>query len=464
MSGDLAYLSIAEAARRIEARTLSPVDLTEAMIARAATIDPALGSFVTRTDGLARAQAKAAAADIEAGRYKGPLHGIPVALKEAFDTAGIRTTVGSKLLRDHVPTRDATAWKRLRDAGAILLGKLETTEFCYGGPSDDSLFRPARNPWNHACYAGGSSSGAGVALASGQIFGALGTDTGGSIRLPAAYCGITGFMPSYGLVSRAGVFPLSATLDHVGPMARSVEDCAILLNVLAGYDAADPGSVARPATDYTASLAAGATGLRIGLAASLAHEDAVSSDGIAAYHAAAATFRDIGADVRPVDLPAFDDFATAQIVITIVEGYALHERDLRDRRQDYSYHTRMRLSLGPFIRAVDYARALRLREALIAQYVEAMRNIDVLLAPGAPGAAPKAASVGAFQFFKKPLVTMPANVLGVPALGFPAGMSDDGLPLAVQLMGKRFDDATVLRAGASFQAATAWHTARPPVG
>lgn len=464
MTDDLAYISIAEAGRRIAARELSPVDLTDAMIARAAAIDGALGSFVTRTDALARSQAEAAAAEIAAGQYKGPLHGIPIALKEAFETAGIRTTVGSKLLRDNVPTRDAAAWTRLRDAGAILLGKLETTEFCYGGPSDDSLFRPARNPWNHACYAGGSSSGAGVALASGQILGALGTDTGGSIRLPAAYCGITGLMPSYGLVSRAGVFPLSATLDHVGPMARSVEDCAILLNALAGHDAADPGSVAQARTDYTANLGDGAKGLRIGLAGSLAQDDAVSPEGIAAYRAAAATFRDLGATVRDVDLPPFDDFATAQIVITIVEGYALHERDLRDRREDYSYHTRMRLSLGPFIRAVDYARALRLRESLIAQYVAAMRDIDVLLAPGAPGAAPKAASVGAFQFFKKPLVTMPANVLGVPALGIPAGVSSDGLPLAVQLMGKRYDDATVLRAGAAFQAATAWHMARPPVG
>ena len=464
MSAELAYLSIADAGRRIAARELSPVDLTEAMIARAASIDGALGSFVTRTDDVARACARAAESEIAAGRYRGPLHGIPIALKEAFDTAGIRTTVGSKLFRDRIPESDATAWARLRDAGAVLLGKLEMTEFCYGGPSDDSLFRPARNPWNDACYAGGSSSGAGVALASGQTLGALGTDTGGSIRFPAAYCGITGFMPSYGLVSRAGVFPLSATLDHVGPMARSVEDCAILLNALAGFDAADPGSVERPATDYRAGLHEGVKGLRIGLAESLAQDNAVSADGIAAYREAAATLRALGAVVRDVALPSLDDFAAAQIVITIVEGYALHERDLRARRQDYSYHMRMRLSLGPFIRAVDYTRALRLREALIARCAEIMRDVDVLLAPGASGAAPKATSVEPFQFFKRPLVTMPANVLGVPALGMPAGMSKDGMPLAVQLMGRRFDDATVLRAGAAFQSATTWHLARPPVG
>jgi aspartyl-tRNA(Asn)/glutamyl-tRNA(Gln) amidotransferase subunit A len=464
VSDDIAYLSIAEAAKRIAARDLSPVDLTEAMIARSAAIDPALGSFVTRTDDVARAAARDAEAEIAAGRYRGPLHGIPIALKEAFDTAGIRTTVGSKLLRDNVPVTDATAWERLRDAGAVLLGKLETTEFCYGGPSDDSLFKPARNPWGADRYAGGSSSGAGVSLASGQAMGALGTDTGGSIRLPAAYCGITGLMPSYGLVSRAGVFPLSPTLDHVGPMARSVEDCAILLNALAGHDPRDAGSIARPATDYTATLAGGAKGLRVGLAGALSRDDAVSPEGIAAYHAAADTFRGLGADVREVELSSLEDFATAQIIITLVEGYAIHEKDLQDRRAEYSYHSRMRLSLGPFIRAVDYARALQLRETLIARYNETMAAFDVILAPGAPGAAPKAAGVGAFQFFRKPLVTMAANVLGVPALGVPAGISADGLPLAVQFMGKRFDDAVVLQAGAAFQAATDWHKARPTVG
>jgi len=464
VSDDLAYLTIAEAARRIETRALSPVDLTEALIARAQAVDPALGSFVTRTDDAARAAAQDAEKEIAAGRYRGPLHGMPIALKEAFDTAGVRTTVGSKLLCDRVPSTDAAAWARLRAAGAVLLGKLETTEFCYGGPSDDSFFKPARNPWNAECYAGGSSSGAGVSLASGLTMGALGTDTGGSIRLPAAYCGITGLMPSYGLVSRAGVFPLSATLDHVGPMARTVEDCAILLNVLAGFDAADPDSVARPDTDYTDGLGIGARGLRVGLAGALAQEDAVAPDGLTAYRAAADTFRELGAEVREAALPSLTDFATAQIIITLVEGYAIHEKDLQNRRADYSYHSRMRLSLGPFIRAVDYARALRLREKLIADYNAVMADFDVILAPGAPGPAPKAAGVGAFQFFSKPLVTMPANVLGVPALGLPAGMSTDGLPVAVQLMGKRFDDALVLQAGAAFQAATDWHTARPPVG
>jgi len=463
VSDDLAYLSIAEAGRRIAAGELSPVALTEALIARAAAIDGRLGSFVTRTDDLALDAARAAEKEIADGDYKGPLHGIPVALKEAFDTAGVRTTVGSKLLRDRVPQKDATAWARLKGAGAVLLGKLETTEFCYGGPSTDGLFPPARNPWSADHYAGGSSSGAGVALAAGLTMGALGTDTGGSIRLPAAYCGITGFMPSYGLVSRSGVFPLSATLDHVGPMARSVEDCAILLNALAGHDASDRGSIARPIVDFRADLAGGARGLRVGLAASLSGEDAVSAEGIAAYEAAAETFRGLGATVHDIALPSLDDFATAQIVITLAEGYAIHERNLRARRNDYTYHSRMRLSLGPFVRAIDYVRACELRDDLIRDYEAAMRDVDVVLAPGAPGAAPVAAHVGAFQFFRKPLVTMPANVLGAPAIGVPAGMSEDGLPLAVQLMGKRFDDATVLRAAAAFEAATDWHAMRPPL-
>ncbi len=463
MSDDLAYLSIAEAGRRLAAGDLSPVALTEALIARAEQIDGALGSFVTRTDDLALEAARTAEAEIAKGNYKGPLHGIPVALKEAFDTAGVRTTVGSKLLKDRVPKTDATAWARLKGAGAILLGKLETTEFCYGGPSTDGLFRPARNPWHADHYAGGSSSGAGVSLAAGLTLGALGTDTGGSIRLPAAYCGITGFMPSYGLVSRTGVFPLSATLDHVGPMARSVEDCAILLDALAGHDAADPGSEARPIVDFRADIEGGARGLRVGLATALAGADAVSAEGLAAYEAAADVFRGLGAEVREIALPSLDDFATAQIVITLAEGYAIHERNLQTRGDEYTYHTRMRLSLGPFVRAADYIRALKLRDDLIRDYNLALRDVDVVLAPGAPGAAPVAAQVGAFQFFKKPLVTMPANVLGAPAAGVPAGMSSDGLPLAIQIMGRRFDDATVLRAAAAFQNATDWHTKRPPL-
>ena len=463
MNADLAYLTIGEASRRIAAGDLSPVDLTEALIDRARQIDGKLGSFVTRTDDQARAAARRAEEEIRKDGARTPLHGIPIALKEAFDTAGVRTTVGSRLFEDRVPSRDATAWARLKGSGAVLLGKLETTEFCYGGPSGDSLFRPARNPWNAEHYAGGSSSGAGVALAAGLTLGALGTDTGGSIRLPAAYCGITGFMPSFGLVSRAGVFPLSPTLDHVGPMARSVEDCAILLYALAGHDVQDPGSVAQPVVDYRADLAGGVQGLRIGLATSLAQASAVSDEGLAAYEAAAETFRKLGADVREARLATLDDYATAQIVITISEGYALHERMLRARRDAYSYHTRMRLSLGPFVQAADYIRGLRLRDDLIRDYRETMRDFDVLLIPGAPGAAPKAAAVGAYQFFRNPLVTMPANVLGAPAIAQPAGMSKDGLPLAIQLMGKPFADATVLRAAAAFEQATEWHKARPPL-
>jgi len=458
---DPAFLSLAEAGRRIAARTLMPRDLTEAILDRIARIDTALKSFITLDAAGARAAADAAGAEIAAGRWRGPLHGIPVALKDAYDTAGLRTTVGSRLYAANVPTKDAFAWAQLKAAGAVLLGKLETTELCYGGPSKDALFTPSRNPWDHGCYAGGSSSGAGVAVASGLCFGALGTDTGGSIRLPAAYCGITGLMCSTGLVSRSGVFPLSYSFDHFGPMARSAEDCALMLNAIVGYDAEDMTSVAPPRRDYHAGIDRGIEGLRIGTVAAAGEARFVSPDMAAATRVVAEVLRARGAILHEVPFPDLADFAACQFAITLAEGYALHEQALQTRRRDIGYFTRTRLSLGPFVRGYDYVAAQRLRRDLVDAYDRLMTGCDLVLLPGAPGEAPPAAQVGAFDFMKKPLVTVPANVLGAPAIALPAGFGPRGLPLSVQLMGRRYEEALVLRAGHAFQQATDWHTLRP---
>jgi aspartyl-tRNA(Asn)/glutamyl-tRNA(Gln) amidotransferase subunit A len=417
--------------------------------------------YITLDAERALAAARAAETEIATGRYRGALHGIPLALKDAYDTAGVRTTVGSRLFEDNMPTSDAHAWARLKNAGAILLGKLETTELCYGGPSPDGLFPACKNPWDPSCYAGGSSSGAGVALAAGLCLGALGTDTGGSIRLPAAYCGITGLMASTGLVGGSGVFPLSHSLDHFGPMARSAEDCAILLNALVGIDPNDPRSVVSPVGDYRVRLDQPIKGLRVGLVAAMLDGAFTSADTIAATLAAAQVLRGLGAVVSDAPFPDMFDFAACQLVITAAEAFALHEKALQQRRADFSYYTRTRISLAPLVRAVDYVEAKRVRRALNASYRDLMGAYDVLLLPGAPGPAPKAAQVGAFDFMKKPLVTMPANVLGCAAISLPAGFSATGLPLAIQLQGPRLGEATVLRAAHAFQMATDWHRARP---
>ena len=461
MTADLAYLSIAEAAALIARKALSPVTLTDALLARIDEIDGQLGSFVTLTPETARVAARNAEDEIMRGQSRGPLHGIPIALKDAYDTAGIVTTVGSKLRAGHVPLHDAMAWARLKDAGAILLGKLETTEFCYGGPSADGLFPPSRNPWNLDCYAGGSSSGAGVALAAGLCLGALGTDTGGSIRLPAAYCGVTGLMTSTGLISRAGVFPLSYSFDHLGPMARSAEDCAILLEALAAHDPNDPNSVSVSATPYRARLADGIKGMRIGVVRAFSDSQFVTATIAAAMEDSARILAGLGATVAEAALPELQDFAACQIAITLAEGFAIHEDDLRERRADYSYYSRVRLSLGPLVRGADYVQAQRLRRELIEQCDAAFEKFDLLLLPGAPGPAPEARQVGPFDFLRKPLVTIPANVLGAPAIAMPAGFTDDGLPLSIQLMGRRFDEAGVLRAAYAFQQETNWHQRRP---
>ena len=459
----LDFLSIAEAAALISARELSPVDLVRAQLDRIDQLDGGLKSFITLLPDRALAAAREAEVSIGKGRYLGPLHGIPVALKDAYDTAGVRTTVGSRLLADNVPVEDAFAWARLRAAGAILLGKLETTEFCYGGPSTDGLFPPARNPWDPSRYAGGSSSGAGVALAAGLCLGALGTDTGGSARLPAAYCGVTGMVVSAGLVGRSGVFPLSRTFDRVGPMARSAEDCAIILEALLGHDPGDPDSLERPPVDYRGVLRQGVRGLKLGCAPTLVDPAFVSAPMIRAFDEASRTFEDLGASVVQVDLPPLTDFAACQMVITVAEGLAIHEADLRTRRDAYTYLTRMRLSLGSMLGAFDYVQAQRLRGELSRRYDAAFAGCDALLLPGAPDVAPKAAAVGAFDWLRKPLVTVPANVVGAPAIALPAGFTDGGLPLSIQVMGPRWGEAIVFRVAHAFQDATPWHTRRPPL-
>ncbi len=447
-------LSVAETGRKLRDGSVTSVALAEDALARIARIDPAIDSFITVTAERARADAAAADADFAAGRDRGPMQGVPYALKDIYDTAGIRTTCHSKLRLDNVPAQDSVVAAKFKAQGGVLLGKLATHEFALGGPSFDLPFPPARNPWNREHIPGGSSSGSGAAVAAGLVRMAMGSDTGGSIRGPAAYCGTVGLKPTYGLVSRRGVFPLSTTLDHCGPLSWSVEDSAIALQVIAGYDALDPASAEVPIPDYRAGLNDGVRGLRIGLPRHFyAHAENVSPEVVAAIDRAAQTLAEAGAIVEDITLPAFDLFSLCGRVIMFSEAYAIHEQDFQARPLDFGLLTYLRMTLGAFVTATDLHQAMRLRRELAVAVNTALKTHDALITASALAPAPSFAE-------SKPgtpswaMQTMPFNVTGNPAMSVPTGFSASGLPLSMQIVGRAFDDATVLRIGAAFETAT----------
>jgi aspartyl-tRNA(Asn)/glutamyl-tRNA(Gln) amidotransferase subunit A len=455
--------TIAEAARLIASRQLSPVELTTACLARIEALDPHINSFLLTRAEAALAEAAAAEQEIGRGHYRGPLHGIPIAHKDIVETAGIRTTAHSKLLRDFVPTRDATIVRRLAEGGAILLGKTATHEFAMGGPSFDLPWPPARNPWNTDHFTGGSSSGTGAAVAAGLILGGSGSDTGGSIRLPAAYCGVTGLKPTYGRVSRHGVLPLAYSLDHVGPLAWTVEDCAILLQLIAGHDPADPASSAAPVPDYRAALRQHLRGARIGVVRHFYESDSrIDDEARAAIDAALAVMRGLGAELREIRLSPLQDYGACGWLILIAESWTVHEKIMRKRFGDYGKMMRNRVVLGAFLGAGDYVQALRLRRELVDEMSEAMRDVDVLVTAITPGKAPRIDEDPGYESFQHPLM-IPFNVTGQPSMAVRCGLSLRGLPLALQIAGKPFDEAGVLRVGHAYEQATNWHRQRPPL-
>ncbi|MGA8761014.1 MAG: amidase [Stellaceae bacterium] len=464
---DPTQLTIAEASRAIAAGSLSPVALTEAYLDRIAALDSELHSYVL----VLRDQAFEAARATAAGRARGVLHGIPIGLKDIYKTKGIRTTAGSRRYLDHVPDEDAETWVRLRDAGAILLGKQETHEFAIGGPDFTLPFEPARNPWNTAHYPAGSSSGSAAAVAAGLCAGAMGSDTGGSIRGPAAYCGIVGLKPTYGRVSRRGVFPLSYTLDHCGPLTRTVEDCAIMMQALAGYDPLDPASADMPVPDYCAALTARLDGLRIGVVRHFHEHDAVAEFGpesapsktyVAAFDSALRILESLGARLSEIKLSPLIDYLGANRLIMLAEAYALHEKDFRERPQDFGHHMFARIALGAFLTAADYVEAIRQRRELCVEFADALDSVDVVVSANSTGPAPRIDSIPTYSTFERASYTGPYNLTGSPALSVPIGF-EDGLPLAFQIAGKPFDEAGVMRAGHAFEQATEFHRQRPSI-
>jgi aspartyl-tRNA(Asn)/glutamyl-tRNA(Gln) amidotransferase subunit A len=456
--------SLAAAARDIRAGTLSPVDVVELCLARIDRYDRQLRAFLIVRAQEARAEARAAADEIRRGLWRGPLHGLPIALKDAIDSAGVRTTIGSRVFSDRVPTADAELVARLKRAGAIIVGKLECHEFCLGGPAMDAFAPPARNPWNPDMYAGGSSSGAGVAVAAGMCVGAIGTDTGGSVRIPAANNAIAGHKPTYGLVSNHGIHPLAQSLDHPGPMAWTTEDCAILLSAIMGPDAKDRTTLGLKARGDVTALDTSLAGLRIGVVRNFSDGPDLGTPEVNAnLEATAATLAGLGAKVSDVVLPDLWDFTVANTTIMSSEAFLNNAPWLRAAPEKVSAFTRGRMFLGSFLRAEDYLKAKRLRRALIRATRDAMADVDAVICAGMLAPPPPVSSMQKFYYLRRPLITAPFNITGMPALSICTGFDAQGLPHAVQVAARPLDDAIALRIGNAYERATPWRDRRPPL-
>jgi aspartyl-tRNA(Asn)/glutamyl-tRNA(Gln) amidotransferase subunit A len=461
MTTALHELSIAALAELIAARRLSPVELVEALIRRAEDHDAQVQAFITPTFELARRQAREAEAELAAGRQRGPLHGIPFALKDIYDTRGILTSGHSRVFIDRIPEADATTTRKLYEAGAILLGKLATHEMAHAGPSFDLPWPPARNPWNLTHFTGGSSSGSGAAVAAGMVPVALGSDTGGSIRGPASLCGVVGLMPTFGLVSRAGVITNSYTFDHCGPLARTVEDCALVLQALAGHDPADAGSLAHPIPDYRAALGEDLRGLRLGVLRHHWEEDLPASEDVRrAMDAALDVLRGLGAELEECRVRPLGRYFDVKIIIAESEIYSVHEKHLRARPKDFGADFRARVLPSILFTAHDYVQATREHRRMMLEMDPLYERFDAFVTVGM-GEAPPLADYRSISFWQKPSLLTAWNVTGQPVLALPNGFGRQGLPLGMQIVGRPFGERTILRVGHAYERATEWHTRRP---
>ena len=460
---ELHDLSIADASDLIATRKLSPLELVEALIQRVEQYDAQLHAFITRTFDLARKRAREAEAEIAAGRYRGALHGVPFALKDIYDTKGILTSAHSRVFIDRIPREDATTTARLYDAGAVLLGKLATHEMAHAGPSFDLPWPPARNPWNPAHFTGGSSSGSGAAVAAGMVPLALGSDTGGSIRGPASLCGIVGLMPTFGLVSRAGVITNSYTFDHCGPLARTVEDCALALEALAGYDPNDAGSLSRPVPRYRRALADDLRGLKIGVLRYHWEEDIPASDDArTAMDAALDVLRRLGAELEECRVRPLGSYFDVKIIIAESEIFSVHQKNLVARPKDFGADFRSRAFPSVLFSANDYVQATREHRRMMAEMEPLFSRFDAFVTAGM-GEAPRIADYRSVSFWQKPSLLTAWNVTGQPVLMLPNGFGRNGLPLGMQILGRPFGEETILRVGHAYERATSWGTRRPPL-
>ena len=444
--GSLAGLSGA-----LRAGEVSPVEVTEAMLGRIGADET--NAFITVTAERAMEDARRAEAEISAGRYRGPLHGVPVAIKDLVATEGVRTTMASAFFEHHVPGRDAAVAGRLREAGTVLLGKTNTHEFAYGPTGDRSFFGPTRNPHDLARISGGSSGGSGAAVATGLCYGAVGSDTGGSIRIPAALCGVVGMKPTFGRVGKGGVFPLAPTLDHVGPLTRTVRDNALFLSALAGHDPEDPHSVDLPPEDFARDLDRGVRGAVVGVPTNFFFEH-VEDEVAARVREAVEAFRGLGVEVREVEVPNVWETLHAQRLTLAAEAYAVHEERLRSEPERFDDQGLERLLQGEELRAYRYANAQQRKLLSRREFEAVLGEVDVVLAPSVPIPATelgqRQVSIGGHDeavYSALTRLTGPTNMNGLPSLSVPCGTTASGLPVGLQLIGRPFDEATLYRFG-----------------
>jgi len=465
---ELIELSLAEAARLVKSKQVSPVDLVEACLERINEVNERITAYITVYEKEARQIAKAMEDMLAAGHRLGALHGIPLALKDNIGLRGLRTTAGSKVLADWIPEKDATVAVRLKGAGAIFIGKTNLHEFAWGGTSDNPHYGAVRNPWNTDRFPAGSSGGSGAALAARTCHGALGSDTGGSVRLPAAINGIVGLRPTIGRVSNYGVIPLAWSMDTVGSMARTVEDCALIFNVIAGHDPNDAGSALEPIVDYTSDIALDVKGMRIGIVPGyfFHHLQPPVHD---AVKAALKTFEELGASVVEVEIENIHGNISAQLTIESTEPSTYHQRWLREQPQNYGEDVRTLLEMGEMLLATHYLNAQRYRSVLRQEFMQAFKSVDCFICPTLPFTATRVGEMSVvieggveedmlsaiMQFTGVPSLT------GLPSLNVPCGFDPDSLPVGMQIIGRPFDEATLFRIGAAFQRVTDFHKRAP---
>ncbi|MEO1089665.1 MAG: amidase [Pseudomonadota bacterium] len=462
---ELLHRPIDEVAALIRTRELSPVELVDAALALIDAMEPKLSAFSVVLHDRARAAAAKAEAEIVGGAYRGPLHGIPIGMKELYDVKGLPTTCSSKVRHDHLATQDSASTELLEAAGAIVVGKTETHEFAFGIKTPRS-----GNPWNPGCIPGGSSGGSGAAVAAGALFMGMGSDTGGSIRIPAALCGTVGIKPTFGRCSRFGVASLSWSLDHVGPLTRTVKDAAHCLQALAGHDARDPGSADVPVPYFSAGIDGGVEGLRIGVPRNYFFTQ-VEPEVEAATRAAVRVLERRGAEIVEVEIPFADEILPVEYGLCLAEASAYHRETLRTRAELYEPDVRTFLEAGELIPATDYIQCQRLRLQIREAFAELFADVDVIMAPTVAAEAVERDADsytwpdGTVESLNPVYVRLsaPANVTGLPSIAVPTGFGARGLPVSAQIIGPAFGEATILRAAQAHEAATDWHTRRPPL-
>ena len=466
---NLCYASVRDLSDLIFQKQISPVELIDAHLDRISETEAVLNSFITLLADEAREAAKRAESMINRGNYLGPLHGIPVGLKDLFNTGGVKTTSGSRIFDNYIPNEDCTVASKFRAAGAILIGKLNMHQFAYGPTGENPDYGHMHNPWDPEKIAGGSSGGSGSAAASGQCTITMGSDTGGSVRIPSAFCGIVGLKPTYGLVSRHGLTPLSWCLDHPGPMVRTVEDAALSMNVISGFDPKDIASARVTIPDYSQSLNKPIRGMKVGIVKEF-FDALIDPEVELVVRNAISHLESLGAELHEVSMPMFEQSQAISGTILMCEAAAYHRELLKLHAEELYPPVRLRLESGLLITAADYLKAQQARSMFNTSVDELYRSVDVLVGPSQPITAPtlleQSVEINGTRIGTTAAVTQysrPYNITGTPAITIPCGFSESGMPIGLQIAGKAFDEATVLQTAHAYESTTEWHLQHPPI-